>query len=98
MIISITLQFETEIDPELLSASTRARVGKAQNEKLYPYLGRHENKFFHIAHLKTWVELGVEIEDVHYLVEVEQAACMHDYILELGRRRAACTDKLVINT
>ena len=85
------------IEPEWLSELTRESVGKIRNEKLYPYLGRQHKVLHHIALLKLWLELGIELEDVHYLVEVPQECWMKEYILEIGRKRAASGDEVMKN-
>ena len=69
-------------------------MGRLKNEKLFPYIGRHEKVLRHITLIKFWLDMGVVLEEVHYLVEVEQEDWMRDYILEMGRKRAASTDEV----
>ena len=72
-------------------------MNTSTNEKLFPYLGRHQKVLHHIALLKLWLELGVELEELHYIVEVEQECWMSEYILDIGRKRAASSDEVTKN-
>ena len=72
-------------------------MGKSANVKLFPYLGRQHKVLHHIALLKLWLKLGVELEEVHYLVEVEQTCWLKNYILNIGRKRSASSDEVTKN-
>ena len=89
--------FKNTIDPDLLAEETRARIGKVQNVKLYPYLGRQANKMYHIEHLKTWCDLGVVVEDVHYICESLQSPWLKKFVLRRSRKRAESTDEVEKN-
>ena len=72
-----------KIAPELLSATTRARLGKVQNEKLYPYLGCQVNKRYHSAHWKKQVDKAEEQQHVDIKVSM---AIKHYYMTKKPSR------------
>jgi hypothetical protein len=60
--------------------------------KLFPFLGPQRKVLYHIAHLKFWVEMGVEIFEVQSLWSFRQSAWMKGYISGMAAKRAASSD------
>jgi len=66
--------------------------GSAKSERLFPSLGVHRAVLHHIALLKFWVSMGVELFEVHSLWSFRQAPWMANFIRASAARRAASND------
>jgi hypothetical protein len=64
-------------------------------EKLIPDLGVHRKVLYHIGLLKFWVEMGVEIFEVHSMWSWRQSTWMMDYIIGMARQRATTKDPVL---
>jgi hypothetical protein len=63
--------------------------------KLVPYLGVHRKVLYHIGLLKFWIDMGVEIFEVHNMWSWRQSPWMSSYILRMARQRATSKDPVL---
>jgi hypothetical protein len=89
------------VEEEELSLYQRELIGKfrkksvAKTSKLFPYLGEHRQVLHQIDLLQYYVELGVEVTEVHRAWSFEQALWMASHVRTLTAERAAIKDPVV---
>jgi hypothetical protein len=89
------------VEEEELSLYQRELIAKfrkksaAKTSKLFPYLGEHRQVLHQIDLLQYYVELGVEVTEVHRAWSFEQAPWMASHVRTLTTERAASKDPVV---
>jgi len=87
------------VEPHELSPYQRTIAEKfgatTGTEKLVPDLGVHRKVLYHIGLLKFWLEMGVEIFEVHSLWSWRQSTWMAEYITGMARQRATSKDPVL---